>query len=443
MEHSLYSRLIRNLGASGLGQLINLIVQIITVPLLLAQWGLNQYGEWLVLSTIPSYLGMSELGFIGVAWNEMAMLTARDDRAGALKVFQSTWAFVTLVSTAVAGIAILAVALLPLTRWFHVTDLDPRQFATVALILVVYGLVNIQGGVLIGGFRCDGHYAVGLMFQNAARVVEFGLLVAVVTAGGGPLPVAGTMLLVRSSQVAWMYGDLRRRSGWLRLKWHSGERSEIRRLARPALTFAGFPLGQALGTQGMLMVVSSASGPGAVAVFSTLKQLAGPVVQAMSLIHNSIWPEMSAAMGRGDLALARQLHHRAWRLCLCLVVVVQGALAVTGRQLFEFWTQGHMSFDGLLFALLLGAAGVRVLWYMSFVVPLAINRHSRLAILFVIATALSLPVAMVLLPVVGLAGAGAALLTVEVALSFTFVQKALDLLDERWSGFLRFVAWGR
>ena len=98
MSQAVYKRLVKGFAAQGFAQAINLIIQIGSVPLFIHFWGKLLYGEWLLISTVPSYFALSDLGFANAAGTEMTMRVARGDREGALKVFQLAWLLVTGVS---------------------------------------------------------------------------------------------------------------------------------------------------------------------------------------------------------------------------------------------------------------------------------------------------------------------------------------------------------
>ncbi|MEI8158789.1 MAG: hypothetical protein WCH60_18160 [Burkholderiales bacterium] len=70
MQSSLKVKLLRNLGANPYGQLITIAIQLVSVPLYLHYWGVALYGEWLILSAIPAYLALSDIGFVSVALRE-------------------------------------------------------------------------------------------------------------------------------------------------------------------------------------------------------------------------------------------------------------------------------------------------------------------------------------------------------------------------------------
>ncbi len=99
-------RLIRGFGAMALFPVVTAIMQIVSVPVFLHFWGAKLYGEWLILSAIPTYLILSDMGFGSVAGNDMTMRVAAGDRESALETFQSTWALI-LMTSAVVEISIL------------------------------------------------------------------------------------------------------------------------------------------------------------------------------------------------------------------------------------------------------------------------------------------------------------------------------------------------
>jgi hypothetical protein len=69
--HSLKRRLLAGFGANTFSRLSTTLTQIFSVPVFLSHWGVHLYGEWILLNTIPSYLGLSDVGFGSVAGNEM------------------------------------------------------------------------------------------------------------------------------------------------------------------------------------------------------------------------------------------------------------------------------------------------------------------------------------------------------------------------------------
>jgi len=91
MDGATQRRLLWSFLSSWVARLSSTIMQLVGVPVFLHFWSVPLYGNWIVLSAIPSYLSFSSVGFGSVAGNEMTMRVARADQTGALRVFQSCW----------------------------------------------------------------------------------------------------------------------------------------------------------------------------------------------------------------------------------------------------------------------------------------------------------------------------------------------------------------
>ena len=132
---SLKRRLIAGFGANTFSRLSTTLTQIFSVPVFLSHWGVHLYGEWILLNTIPSYLGLSDVGFGSVAGNEMTMLAAAQDFEQALVVFQSVWVLTTVITSLLGVLLLATVWLLPLGAWLHMHAISGADARLIVLLL--------------------------------------------------------------------------------------------------------------------------------------------------------------------------------------------------------------------------------------------------------------------------------------------------------------------
>src|ERR1700722_14314921 len=99
MDSSTKRRLMLGFLVNWVGRLASTIIQLVQVPVFLHFWSVPLYGEWMIVNSVPAYLSFSNIGFGSVSGNEMTMLVARDDRASALRVFQSCWWLISIICT--------------------------------------------------------------------------------------------------------------------------------------------------------------------------------------------------------------------------------------------------------------------------------------------------------------------------------------------------------
>ena len=435
MKQNLKYRLFHAIGATSLGPVLTAVIQLVSVPVFLHFWGPKLYGEWLVLSAVPIYLGLTDFGFGCVAANDMTMQVARGERAAALEVFQSTWVLTTVVSVSFGLCVAAGLWAFQVEKWLKVTLLSRGQVAAILCVLCVYVLLDLQWTVIEAGFRCDGNYALGTLLGNIARLCTNASSVIAVVYHASPLFVAVILVVVHllgnlACQVA-----LKRKSPWLHYGYRNARFSVIQKLFGPAIAYMAFPAGSAFSLQGMTIVVGTVLGPIAVVVFTTVRTLTRFAYQVAYMISNSIWPELSIAFGAGNRLLARNLHRCACQAALGVSFVSILFLALFGNTIYGHWTHYKVAMDHQLFYLLLIEVLANSFWYTSSVVSIACNRHERQAVVYVLATALSLPTAWTLMLRFNLTGAGFSLLLVDLCMIVYVLHHSLALLHDNLSEF--------
>ena len=428
-------RLLRGAGAAALSPVVSAIVQLGSVPLLLHAWGAAKYGDWLLLSAIPSYLTFSDLGFGDASGSDMSMRVAAGDRQGALETFQSSWVLVTGVSLVALLLAGILSWWIPWQAWLRLSGVSNTEAAKVLMILGAYIGVSQQNGIVESGYRSDGHFATGTFWILMLRLAETVAATIVALAGATLVAVAATYLAVRCAGTLGYALYLRRLSPWIAFGIRHARLSRIKRMAAPAMGFIAFPLGYALTLQGFTIVIGAMLGPLAVVSFSTLRTLSRMILQVMTVIKHALWPELSRAFGEGNVGLARLLHRQAWRATLGLSLLGAVFLWIFGPFIYALWLRQGVAFDAACFHVLLAVVVVNSLWEASSVIPMSINGHFRIAVLYAATALVSLGLARVLIPSLGTVGAALALLAADGFMSVVVMRSALAHTEDRWKKF--------
>ena len=114
-------------GASVFGPFVALLVQVVNVPVMLRYGGVGLYGEWLLISAIPAYLLLTDLGFGNAAGSDMTMRAHAGDRAGAIKTFQSISVLVLALSALLAVLLAAVIFMAPVHRVLHLAVMSPQD----------------------------------------------------------------------------------------------------------------------------------------------------------------------------------------------------------------------------------------------------------------------------------------------------------------------------
>ena len=430
-------RLAAGFGVNVFSRGVATLIQLVSVPIFLRHWGTDLYGEWLLLNSIPSNFALSDVGFGSTAGNEMTMLMATGRQAEALEVFQSVLALTTAVSSVLGALFMAVVWFVPWGRWLHTYSISAQDTRVVILLLVLSTLLSMQETLYQAAFRCVSKYVYGTFLKSVILLLSFAAVSGVVLFGGDVVQTAWAYFGVNAVGTLLLWVALRREVPWIRFGFEHARRATLRRLLGPSVSFLALPVGNILNIQGMLLVVGHVLGPVAVVIFSTARTVSRVAVQFMQMISNTIWPELSTAVGAGDWSLARSIHRRACQISLACGLAIVMTMAAVGPWIWRRWTLHRFPTDSVLLDLMLLLVIFSSLWMTSITALTATNRHQRITLVYVLATGGSLAGAWVLAGRFGLRGVAVALIAGEAVIAATVLRASLRFLGDTFGGFVR------
>ncbi len=436
MDNATRKRLTLGFISNWISRAAGALIQLVQVPVFLHFWSKPVYGEWLIVTSVPAWLSLSNIGFGSVASNDMTMLMGRDDKQSALRVFQSCWWFIALVCAGTMLVFSLVLVFLPVASWLNISAIsasDTRWMLFALGLAVLFGqLEQLMGAA----FTCVGKYPFGQLVRSCITLATFVAMIVPVMLGHGPKAAAISYAL--SNIVGTLvFGIMARRDvPWIRFGWRYARWAEIQRMTRPAFAFMAFPLGQALNLQGTLLAVGYALGPNDVVVFGTARTVSRVALQMVQLVNQTFWPELGAAFGAGKIELVRTLHRRACQMALLIGMTLIAFMATVGPWFLTHWTLHKLPpSPGLLFVLMVSVffyAG----WSTSSTLLQAINKHQTLAGYYIFGTGLTVVVTYLAARYSGLMAAAASLILSDLIMNMYVLPASLKLAHDTWSGFL-------
>ena len=412
------------------------VIQLVQVPVLMHFWGVTTYGVWMVLTGLPTYLSFSNAGFGQVAGNDMTMLMARKEQDAALGVFQSCWWWIMMVMGLTGAAMSVALWLLPMGRLLNIQTISETDVSWVLFWLGLTVLFGQLEQLLQAAYRCIARYSYGNFLKSGLSLAAFGAQLVPVVMGYGPRTTAMVLALANIAVTLILCVMVKRDIPWISYGWSHASFKEIKRLTRPSLAFMGFPLGNAFNIQGSQMAVNYAMGAKAVAVFATARTVSRLALQAVQMVSNTVWPELSIAFGAGNMEVVRTLHRRACQIALLMSLSVVVIVATLGPTFLHKWTLGKVPSSPGLVGLLLVVVVFYSLWSTSSTLVAAINLHERLATVYSFATGITVVLTYFAARKYGLYGAAGSLLLSELIMDAYVLPSSLKISHDTWGGFL-------
>jgi O-antigen/teichoic acid export membrane protein len=435
MDSQTQRRLLVGFGTTLISKAASTVIQLVQVPVLFHYWGKTMFGVWMILTALPSYLAFQNAGFGSVAGNEMTMLMAREEQDKALSVFQSCWWLITLLMGITGALMCVALYYLPMARLLNLESLSESDTSWALFWLGISVLFGQLEQLLQASYRCVARYSYGNFLKSCLTLVAFGVQLIPVMMGYGPRTVAMVYALANIAVTLILCVKVKLDIPWISYGWSHASFSEIKRLTRPSLAFMGFPLGNAFNIQGSQMAVNYAMGPDAVAIFIPARTVSRLALQVVEMVKNTVWPELSIAFGARNYDLVRTLHRRACQIALFVSLAVVFIVAIFGPTFLHKWTLGKVPSSPGLVGMLLVVVVFYSLWSTSSTLVAAINLHERLAMVYSVATGITVVLTYFAARRYGLYGAAGSLLLSEIIMDAYVLPSSLKISHDTYSGF--------
>jgi O-antigen/teichoic acid export membrane protein len=396
-----------SLFSQAYSQGVNIGSQLLLLPLMINFWGAERYGAWLIISALPSYLSMADLGFAQISANDMTMRMARGDKDGAVIVNQTAWLFNAIISVTLLVAFALFVTVFPIEAAFNISNVGENHVALATFLLGVLTLSSLAFGVVGAGMRSVGLLWLVVTSNTTSRLTEVILLITCTYLGGGFLTVALLMLLNRFLVLVpvsyWFY----RRHSYL---WPSVRQADVRLMRKmvvPSVAYMSYTLSYALTIQGFSLLIGVFLGPVAVVIVNAIRTLTRLGRTAASVVISSVEPVFAHLAGNG----AKDAEKKTFRYLLA-AAAVGTAIYVCGIWLFgemflAWWTRGTVVNHNMLMYLMLIGVVFEIGWY-TFQTPfVSTNRHSLFALWLLILSFASLVVLWATIQIWGIETVGA------------------------------------
>lgn len=427
---SVKKSLAKNLGAGIWSRSSTILFRLIQVPLIISVLGVEDYGRWLVLYSLPSWLTLANMGFGSVASNEMVMSVANGDMTKARQVFSTALAIIAMIGL---GCMIIISAGAFFVPWEHFLKADASRhtefsFAVIYLALTIF--ISFSSEVFGGRFRAARKAHLRVVLTSFLPWISL-LGMVIILQFTKRFDYLALSQLIATIIFFFIY----QWTSWrvlpdLSFSVKQIQFSHSKFLLKKGVAFQAFPLGNALIFQGNIIIVQSVLGPGAVALFGTARTLVRTINQAMEMINQAIWPEMSHLFGAKNFNKAAKLHRTGVMMSISLSLIGLIVLSLFGKTLYGFWVGKSMELPQYLLLLFLLPIPFNALWLTSSVVHMASNRHEGLAVRYLIATVISAIACAILSYTLGIEGAAFSTLIADVILIPYVLKRSLDLTKD-------------
>lgn len=397
--------------ATGLARLATVAYNIFLVPILLSAWGVQTYGEWIVLTALAAMASLSNVGFVSASLSEMILRVSAGEREEAARVLSTTLVGLVCLVAVVFALGTAFLMSVASGTFFGVRAVplaDARLIVDLSLASVLLGFFP---GALSAPVSAVAGAGISQMVVMFAKLGEMAVIAALAFAGYGPVVVTAVPVASAILQSLTYVALTRRFAPWLPISPFLFDRKTFARLLHPSLgQFLLFASCNIIAIQMPRILLGHLAGAAGVALFSVAVTYTRAAKMLTSVVAQSFQVELTRAYGEGRYALTARLVETICQMGLWLTGAATLAGIVLAGPLFHVWTRGKLEADHLLIAIL-GITCIVNAYNDGFMYLLTgINRVWSIATGHLAASLVALTLGVALFPHTGLYGVAAALM---------------------------------
>lgn len=394
----------KGISASYANTAISAISNFIIIPLYIKYLGRQEYGLWIAVSGITTYLGFLNLGIGQTTANLFGKAVADNDVEYASVILSTGfWRFVKITA---AGILILSIVapVVPFNFLFkNVSEVRESAKAVIMVAAFVF-MVELPFGIFGGCLRNIGKIQTQQIItsgQTAARVLTAFIYLS---CNGGLLGLIIALGAVDITFYCLQYRSLARNVKGIKVSTDYYRNDVMREMKSPSFFFLLLQVSGAIAFSTDTLVISSMIGIGAVTSYSIAQRVATTASGMVTTVSSNFAPSFLESYTKYEFARLKKLFYRAMIISVGAGISI-GILLIAGGPLFiKIWV-GPQNYVGFFpFVMIVALVFTLMVLNPADALLTVTNNHKVYALFAFWEAMLNLALSIYLAPKLGVAG---------------------------------------
>jgi O-antigen/teichoic acid export membrane protein len=376
----IFSGFIANVYSQG----VTVFSQIVLVPFFISNWGVQQYGDWLILIALPMYISLSDMGFSSSAANEMCMLAGKRRDKEVLTTFVSSWYLSISLASVLSIILFLIFLLLQYTGTYKFTSITPDHARLGFILYLVYMFMTVLCASIAAVYKYAQKYSLNIYINNTTRLFEAISTIILLIAKQDLITVIAWMIAIRAIGLFSLIAVAKRIVPFFTLKLADFSLNKIKDLTGSSLHFSIFSTAVNLFPQAFLIALGSTASSQVVVVYSMVKTLSRFGFQILNSYNSSLSVEISHLNGKKSWDKIFSLIDKSFLYFFSFSILYISIGVYSVDYIFKLWSGMHMQVDPALFLLVSATSLTQSIWMLLFSVFSSSNNHAKASKLYAV-----------------------------------------------------------
>lgn len=342
---------IRNFVSAIFNNSVNIIIQLVMIPIFISTWGKNNYGEWLILTTIPAYLTVSDLGVNVTTTTEICSLVAQNRHEQARSLYQSAFSFFTFLSIIFILLYLLITFFLKLNEILGVNNSTEFQVELTLFLLIICTFISHFLGISLGIYRSEGRYDKYQSIMSSIFLLEGVSTLFCLLLGGGIIEIATSYFFIRFCITFFVIMDLKKKYQWFNIGFNSIV--NILPIIPTSIYYTAYTTGYSFIIQGTSFLVGKNLGPSSLVTYNTVRTLVSSIRSFSSIFYGVFLPEYTILISQQKYYKAKKVFYYVFIFTISFSFFLLIIYLLLGNWFLKLWTHGKITPENPFYTLML------------------------------------------------------------------------------------------
>jgi O-antigen/teichoic acid export membrane protein len=383
-------------------RLMRIAEQLLLVPVFLAVWGVERYGEWIALNAIATFVTLGNFGIAHAGLSDIVLRYAGGNKRQAARSFVTSMVLLTFVITCAYLLVIAALSVFDLGSVVSLQTLSVAEARSVILLVTLSTLLFFYGEPLNGVISASIGSAVPSLLFSISKAVELIGTAAALLYSASPVTVAVVVLGCTILNLAMNFAVALKYAPWISLSIRDFDIEALRRTWKASLSFFALLIFTTVfAGQVPRLIVFHFFGGAVVASFSILVIYTRAARLLALTMSQATQVEIGRAFAHGRLDQVKGLVETILGSAIGIAGVILIAEFLLAPIVIPAWTHGHVAVSWDVLIALGIVAFVGAYFDAAMVAVAAFNRVGLVALIYGAGLAVGLPASLAGLPYLG------------------------------------------
>jgi O-antigen/teichoic acid export membrane protein len=353
-------------------KLIILSSQLILVPIFISNLGIEKYGEWLILTTIPNYLILSDLGLNQTVSNEICRLIAINENTDQQKIFKSAFSLLVLFGIIIASLLLIAFTCFNVEDIFNFNKIHSDELILIFGFYVLNVIIFLLLRLLLGYYKALDKYYLHEYALFITYALDLFATIFILYFSYALYYIPLSYIFIRLILFILVNIHLRKV-----LDFEIGftkDLSHAKRLIPASIKLSLFSMGFALILQGTTFLVGYKLGSIVVVTFNSLRTLTNSLKAFLSVLYLPSMTEFAVLMAQNKKEIVKKKLKTLMLNTLVIALISSIGFYIFKDRIIVFWLKENLVYSDLFLFLMFISIIVQIVWNAATMLPFSINQ---------------------------------------------------------------------